>query len=137
MFASDMIRNRPFFSRCCQRAVLALGAVLFSSLQAVSQANGQDGITVTAVGDVRITDRMIGIQLPFQVSQPIARRRGIVSLQPRIDGFALQCQDAEYAFVRATQRLFAHKAFQRLYAKREFPGGQRALRSQATRTQPF
>jgi poly-gamma-glutamate capsule biosynthesis protein CapA/YwtB (metallophosphatase superfamily) len=63
MFATDMIRNRPFFSRCCQRAVFALGAVLFSSLQVVSQANGQDGITVTAVGDVRITDRMIRIQL--------------------------------------------------------------------------
>ena len=91
MFASDMIRNRPFFSRCCQRAVFALGAVLFSSLQAVSQANGQDGITVTAVGDVRITDRMIGIQLNelhkirLRDDLVFANFEGVISKHPSSD----------------------------------------------------
>ena len=48
-------------------------------------------------------------------------------LQRRIHRFALQRQDAEYAFVDPAQGLAAYKAFQRFDAQSELPPGQRPL----------
>lgn len=40
-------------------------------------------------------------------------------LQTRVDGFALECEDAEDAFVNSIQRLALDEAIQRLDAERE------------------
>jgi hypothetical protein len=44
---------------------------------------------------------------------------GLEPLEPRIDGFALERQDAEAAFVHSPKRLLAHDPCERFDAERE------------------
>jgi len=58
-------------------------------------------------------------------------------LKPRIDGLALQRQDAEDTVVSKPRRLPADKALQRLNSQGELPTGERTLHPNVPRAQPF
>jgi hypothetical protein len=59
------------------------------------------------------------------------------ALQPWINRFAFQSENAEDALMSKAQWLFANESLKRLDAKCKLPAGEGALGSDVPRTQPF